>query len=178
MNRQIEKLMEQINDWFYYSADELSPAHSVCFISSIFAERIEKAKYRLCIPFKDFRDKLCEATCVMYMAHVKSKTLRGPTKIYNLPKNWNADIENIWEDYLCTFILHDDFWTDFWHAIPYSIWEVQFPIYRYFIQSILTYYIQRDYEHLEENNLIKQTDDGDYVDINEYDEDDIGYASE
>ena len=112
----------------------------------------------------------------MYKAHLENKQVYGPTKVINPPKRWNADIETIWQDYISMFFLHDDFWSDFWRCIPTGVWEVQFPEFRIFIQSLLPLYIQRDYERLEDNNLVKLTNDGDYININDYDEDDeYGY---
>ena len=148
MNRYNEKISEQVNDWFYQCSDIINPAHTVCDIAGFFAQQIENEGYRLCLPFKDFRERICEATCTMYKAYIESKRIACPSRIINPPKNWNKEIEFIWEDYISTFLTHDDFWSNFWHNIPQGIWESQFSEYRIFIQSILPSYIQRDYELL------------------------------
>lgn len=178
MNSQ-EKLSKHINEWFYYNYnDDTSPALTVCDITTLFTKRLQHYNLLLTIPFKDFRDKLCEATCTMYAAQLENKYVAGPRKISNLPKNWNKNMEIIWEDYMSTFLFNDDFWDDFWNQIPICIWELQFSQFRTFIQNVLTQYVKRSYEFLEDNSLIVQNCDGQYIDINHFednDDDDYNY---
>ena len=169
MNNTKARLAAEINRWFYTQVDECAPAHTVCDIAELFAKFIENNGLRLSLSFKDFRDRICEATCTIYKAHLESSEVRGPTKIPLAPKNWSSDIENIWDDYIHTFVLTEDFWQAFWGSIYTSVWESQFPDYRLFIQNILPLYIMRDYTILEENNLIIQNTSGEYIDANEYD---------
>jgi hypothetical protein len=138
---------------------------------------IENKGFRLCMTFKDFRDRICEATCTMYKANLESSEIRGPTKIPNAPKNWSKEIEIIWDDYIHTFLLTEEFWQAFWYDTYTSVWESQFPNYRLYIQSILPFYVQRDCALLEDNNLVVQKGDGEYIDINDYD-DDLDYKSD
>jgi hypothetical protein len=178
MNNQ-EKLVEHINEWFYYFDDYTSPALTICDIASLFEKRIKNFNFILSLPFKDFRERLCEATCTMYKAHIENKIIKCAYKPIFPPKNWNEEMESIWEDYVSMFCLHDDFWNDFWHHIDAGLWESQFPNFRIFIQNILPNYIQRDFNRLEENDLIKQNNEGEYIDINDDDEcdDDYGYET-
>jgi hypothetical protein len=169
MNGRDARIAAEVNAWFYTKEDKYAPAHTVCDIAGLFAESIEKKGFKLSLSFKNFRDRICEATCTMYKAYLESAEVRGPAKIPYAPKNWSKEIEEIWEDYIHMFVLTEDFWQAFWYDIYTSVWESQFPNYRYYIQSILPLYIQRDYELLEENNLIIQNDDGEYIDVNEYD---------
>jgi hypothetical protein len=171
MNRHTERRNDKINSWFYERQDRISPATTVMAIADEFCAYVESQNLKLSLPFKDFRNLLCEATCVMFRAHLEGRLVICPDKIPNLPSNWNRETEEIWNDHLGIFYLTDDFWTDFWRTIQPGIWEAQFPDYRYYIQGVMPLYIKRDIDLLIEEGLIKKNSEGEYVDIHDEDAD-------
>jgi hypothetical protein len=172
-------MSERINDWFYDDTGDVSPQDTVYHIADVFEHRILEKGLQLNVPYASFVKALCDATCTMYRAQMENKEVGCPTRIANLPKKWTKEIESAWVDYINTFHLTEEFWTDLWHEIPEGVWESPYPRFREFLQSVIPIYIQRDMETLENEGLVRQTSKGEFIDSKdeEYD-DDIGYESE
>jgi len=175
----LSKRADFINEWFYSKcADDVSPALSVCVITSSFYNYLKNADIELCMDFKNFRNSICNAVCLYaYNDFFDISVDPGtPFNIQKLPKGWNSDTEYIWHDYVQTFYLNFEFWDSFWKTFNCAFWENRFPNIRNYLQSILLYYIKYDNDLLIENELIAVNNDGDYVDpieIEEYDEDEM-----
>jgi hypothetical protein len=181
MSYQYNRVAERINDWFHdrgEGGDDLSPQDTIFAIADEFEKKILDRGLRLNIPFHIFVKTLCDATCTMYRAHLENKEVGCSTKIANLPKKWTPEIETIWMDWVFTFHLTEEFWSDIWYEIQESVWEAQFPRFRTWLQSLLPNYLLRDMDALEQEGLVKQTSGGEFVDVHEEDiyEDD-GYES-
>lgn len=163
---------EIVNDWFYDKcADDVSPANSVCILTSLFNRCLFKLDLELCMDYKRFRNSVCNAVCLYaYNDFFGSKGDIGvPINIQKFPKGWNSETEFIWQDYIQTFHLNFEFWEKFWKLLPHALWENRFPNLRNYLQSIMIYYIKYNNELLIENELIAINNDGDYVDPSEVD---------
>lgn len=160
-----------VNAWFYTRhRDEICPADTVSLIVRNFSQDIYNYDLKICTPYTKFRDIVCEATCTMYHANLEHKNVMSTFRSVNKPRGWSRDIESIWIDHVLTNSLDSEFWNKFWEAIPVGTWESQFESYRIFIQSILPMYLSRDFDMMEKEGLIYQTEDGKYMTANEYEE--------
>lgn len=136
---------------------------TVCRLAEEFAYQVEGMGLSLSLDFKEFRLRICEATCTMYRAAIERKQMVFPSRIPNAPRGWNEDTERIWEDYITNFHLGYDFWSAFWHTIDVGGWESDISNFRTLIQSILPFYIHREIGLLEDKGLIAKNSEGEYV---------------
>jgi hypothetical protein len=106
----------------------------------------------------------------MYHAALVGKDVVPTYNSIKKPQGWSNEIETIWTDYLSVFYFDDFFWTKIWDRTPIGLWELQFPQYRIFIQTIIPMYIQRNQEFLVQEGLLVKSTHGKYLTSSEYDD--------
>ena len=97
---------------------------------------------------------MSEATCTMYLAKLSHRGWAGPHRQFPYPSGWSTEYERIWEEMLDTFIFTTEFWESFWSTISSNFCDVDIPMWKQDMQSILPRYILREIEVLKSNGMI------------------------
>ena len=169
------ELYTKINKWFSGKMrDNISPSNTVVNVYNDFLDVIENKKLHLNVRETDFLRKLCAATCNYYHASLTCSEPGGPRKLEKYPNGWDDEIEQIWIDYLYSRHFTTTFWNHFWNKLRPADWECDHERWRYYIQSLLPLYIERDIELLKEDGLIYEDDEGNFLSAEDY----IPYAEE
>ncbi len=173
-----QALLEEINEWFHQrQADGVTPINSVCslvrrFVRDVYSFGLEPIAHE-----KVIMRSMCDATCMMYKADVEQKEVSGPLKTLQRPEGWTSAVEAVWVDYMSSMYFTEEYWSHFWERIETTCWEHRFPQWRPLIQSVLPFYIKRNFDILRECGLVFMEDDGNFVVADEYDGPD-GYDEE
>ena len=161
---------EHVNAWFRNSDDTLSPFQLMSLLTNIFLKDIRMFGLSLTVDERKFKKYMYDALCTYYIANLRNLRVVGPTIIEKLPQNWTSHVEAIWNDYIFTWYLTDDYWDEFWENIDTLSWEYTVPYWREFIQSMLPEFLLRDVGLLIEDGILHETSDKRLVLPEDFDE--------
>lgn len=158
------RIENRINNWFYHvDIDGYSPYNTLQLVIDDFYTALKKHNNTAIIHEKELRKLMCDATCVMYHAHITHKFFSGPNRVFPRPSDWTNELEQLWAFYIHAHCYDMDFWDNFWRCIPTTLWEELMPNWRYEIADILMYYIQPSIENMIETHILMEDDDGNYT---------------
>jgi hypothetical protein len=159
-----------ITDWFHKKEfDGSSPDHTILYVCDRFIHQLEKQNLELVCTEKIFRQRMCEALCVLYHAKLTNSKMVGPKSKVQKPINWTSDAETVWQDYVQSCVLPYTFWQSLWSVIKIGHWENSIPLWREVFQLMMPEFIKRSVNALSEAGLMFVDSDGTLVDAAEYD---------
>lgn len=121
--------------------DSISPEITIRMFSDEFLESCRRLKLQLTCSNTDFRKNMCEALCVMYIAHRQKTSWIGPKSIPPRPTKWTPQHEILWKDVLTQKYLSYEIWQNIWDRIPEAHWESSVPNWRINMEFIAIHYI-------------------------------------
>lgn len=167
-----------IQKWLYNRNNDSAPIDILHNIIYEFDYIIRYKEFSLVVPFDSFKNNIINAGCIIYKSFANNVPIAGIVKPLPKPDGWNNEMEDIWMDYLYTFHFDDAFWVSFWNSINICGWEDYLPRFRSIIQSILPLYIKREPELLQDNELLYQDEEGNYLmpdDVDDYYDDSVPF---
>jgi hypothetical protein len=182
VNFRVDVGHSEIKNWLYngIGLDESTPIDVIYNIVFDFDYIIRYNEFELAVPFDSFKSHVINASCMIYKSFMNNVPIVGIVKPVPKPDGWNNEMENIWMDYLYTNHFDDYFWSSFWNKIAINGWEEYLPRFRALIQSILPLYVKRNPYLLQDNELLYQDDDGNYLmpdDMDDYYDDELAANS-
>ena len=154
---------DRVNAWLRDDSTDIAPLRFVIDVAEMFLDDVDRFDLSMSVDRRTFEQTLCHATGAYYLASDRNKTLLGPSEIRNAPRGWTADAENVWNDYVSHYYFNDVYWIHFWDEMPVASWEHSLPQWRIFLQTVLTWYLQRDAELLIEADMLMVNSDGNFV---------------
>jgi len=146
---------DKITTWFHArSKYSTSPSIVVISVCRRFQSMCKHRNLNISVSSDQLLESMSEATCTMYYAKLAQKGWAGPHRQFPHPNGWNTEYERIWEEMLDTFIFTNEFWEGFWSPITSTPCDIDIPMWKQDMQSILPKYILRETEVLKSNGMI------------------------
>jgi len=171
MHYNISREMEEnVNEWLHFSYTEYcnSPIDTLRIIVHTFFKDIDRYKFTLNVNKKKLFEIMCEAMCMYYIAQNTHKIIIFNNNSYE-KKKWDQKNEILWMDFLTFKYFNTTYWDNFWSRVHEQTWEMYVPQWRFYLASLLPYYISRDEQLLIDNGLLFETEDGEAVTAENYD---------
>jgi hypothetical protein len=160
---------EDVNNWFHYSEyNEMTPAEAVAAFNNSVLKHLESHAIKLRVSEGMFRKKMCTAMCMLAIANYRNMELSNPNSNLPAPKNWNAQAEELWEDYMTTFLFSDEYWESVFKKIPECLWESSVSNWRTTFRYIVLHYVERDVSILAEAGVMFEDSEGELVEAVDY----------
>ncbi len=141
-SRYNRELSRSVTNWFHtIKYDSFSPEVTITMFSDEFLELCRRLKLHLSCSHKEFRKNMCEAICVMYIAHRQDKSWTGPNSSPPRPSKWTPQHEMVWKDLLTQKYFTYEAWQYLWDQIPQAQWESNVPRWRTTFELIAIHYI-------------------------------------
>lgn len=157
------------NAWFHSSDyNEPTPAETILLFNNHVLNHLESRGYKLRVPTSKFRKNMCTAMVMIALANAKGKQVSNPTSVLPLPKNWNDAAEELWSDYMMTFVLSNDFWDSVFKTVPCYLWEEAVPDWRITLRFFVLHYVERDVATLSEAGVMFEDSEGELVEAADY----------
>lgn len=158
-----------VNVWFHSSDyNEPSPAETIMVVNTAIIHHLESHGYKLRVPAYVFRKNMCSALVMCALAHAKGMSVSNPNSVLPLPKNWNDSAEELWSDYMTTFVLSNDFWDSVFKTIPNYLWEEAVPDWRIILRFFVLHYVERTVSTLSEAGVMFEDSEGELVEAVDY----------
>lgn len=170
-----------VDKWFHAPRlDGQSPETTVKYVCDLFLTHCKRLGVSLVCPESQFRQNICEATCVMYLAHKQNTHWYGPHSRPIRPQGWTSTDESKWMEYLRFNCFTFALWQSMWDILGTTMWESVLPNWRNNMEIILLHYLVANPDCIEDMDSLEakqvgQTGGGVTTDDSVADVEDVWY---